>query len=293
MNTENDNIKKLIDEFLLFLSVEKNLSTNTLKSYEKDLERFHKFLLTNKISLKYIKPSNLTEFTIFLKKKKLAASTIARNISSIRGMYRYLTSKNEVNFGILNLFESPKIERKIPDTLEKQDVDRMISSNISKREKLIMRNRTIIMLLATTGLRISELSTLKKEDVNLEEKYIRVVGKGNRERIVFFPEDIIPFLRQCYQTPGKFIFSNKKGNPLTRQNLWKIVRNTGKAAGLSGNTKPHMLRHTFATQMLEEGMDLRISQELLGHKSISTTKIYTQVSRKQLKNIHKKFHPRA
>jgi len=293
MNTENDNIKKLIDEFLLFLSVERNLSTNTLKSYEKDLERFHKFLLTNKISLKYIKPSNLTEFTIFLKKKKLAASTIARNISSIRGMYRYLTSKNEVNFGILNLFESPKIERKIPDTLEKQDVDRMISSNISKREKLIMRNRTIIMLLATTGLRISELSTLKKEDVNLEEKYIRVVGKGNRERIVFFPEDIIPFLRQCYQTPGKFIFSNKKGNPLTRQNLWKIVRNTGKAAGLSGNTKPHMLRHTFATQMLEEGMDLRIIQELLGHKSISTTKIYTQVSRKQLKNIHKKFHPRA
>lgn len=293
MNTENDNIKKLIDEFLLFLSVEKNLSTNTLKSYEKDLERFHKFLLTNKISLKYIKPSNLTEFTIFLKKKKLAASTIARNISSIRGMYRYLTSKNEVSFGILNLFESPKIERKIPDTLEKQDVDRMISSNISKRKKLIIRNKTIIMLLATTGLRISELSTLKKEDVNLEEKYIRVVGKGNRERIVFFPEDIIPFLRQCYQTPGKFIFSNKKGNPLTRQNLWKIVRNTGKAAGLSGNTKPHMLRHTFATQMLEEGMDLRIIQELLGHKSISTTKIYTQVSRKQLKNIHKKFHPRA
>jgi len=293
MNAENDNIKKIIDEFLLFLSVEKNLSTNTLRSYEKDLERFHKFLLTNKISLKYIKPSNLTEFTIFLKKKKLAASTIARNISSIRGMYRYLTSKNEVSFGILNLFESPKIERKIPDTLEKQDVDRMISSNISKRKKLIIRNKTIIMLLATTGLRISELSTLKKEDVNLEEKYIRVVGKGNRERIVFFPEDIIPFLRQCYQTPGKFIFSNKKGNPLTRQNLWKIVRNTGKAAGLSGNTKPHMLRHTFATQMLEEGMDLRIIQELLGHKSISTTKIYTQVSRKQLKNIHKKFHPRA
>ncbi len=287
-----DEMKHIIDEFLLFLSVEKNLSKNTLKSYEKDLQRFRKFLLINKIPLKYIKPGNLTEFTVFLKKKKLAASTIARNISSIRGMYRYLASKNEVNPAVVDLFESPKIERKIPDVLEKQDIDRIMASRVSQRKNLMVRNRTIIGLLAVTGLRISELSALKKENINLKERYIRVVGKGNRERIVFFPEDIVPFLRKCCEMPGEFIFSTKKGKPLTRQNLWKIVRGAGKAAGLPVNIRPHMLRHTFATQMLESGMDIRIIQELLGHKSISTTKIYTQVSRKQLKSAHKKFHPR-
>lgn len=289
----NNRAKQLIEDFLLFLSVEKNLSVNTLRSYEKDLQRFYKFLQIKKIPFKHIKPKNLTEFTIFLKKKKLAASTVARNISSIRGMYKFLSSKNEVDSSVVGFFESPKIERKIPDVLKNQDVDSMINSRISQRKNLIIRNKAIIGLLATTGLRISELSTLKKENINVKERYIKVIGKGNKERIVFFPENLVPFLQKCCQMPGEFVFSTKQGRPITRQNLWKIIRTAGKAAGVPFNTNPHMLRHTFATHMFESGLDLRIIQELLGHKSISTTKIYTQVSRKQLKNVYKKFHPRA
>jgi site-specific recombinase XerD len=196
---KNHNLKKTIEEFLLFLSVEKNLSVNTLKAYEKDLDRFYRFLLGRNISFKQIKAKNLMEFAIFLKKKKLAGSTIARNISSIRGMYKYLAGKNEINYAIIGIFESPKIERKIPSVLEKQDINKMIVTKISKKENLIIRNRAIIALLATTGLRISELCGLKKENINLDERYIRVIGKGNRERMVFFPKELVPFLQGCFQ----------------------------------------------------------------------------------------------
>jgi integrase/recombinase XerD len=290
---ENEHLKKHIDDFLVFISVEKNLSENTLNSYRRDLEKFYKFIVLKRISHKNIKGKDLVDFMIFLKRNNVSSATIARNISSIRGLYRFLASKGEINPYILNLFESPKIERKIPQVINRQDVNKIISVRTTERESLHIRNMVILGLLATTGLRISELSKIKKENINLEEKWIKVTGKGNRERIVFFPQELIPFIKHCISREGAFLFGTKNGNPMTRQNIWKIVRNAGKKAGLGISLKPHMLRHTFATQLLEAGMDIRIIQELLGHKSISTTKIYTQVSRSQLKAIYKKYHPRA
>ncbi|MCM8764485.1 MAG: tyrosine-type recombinase/integrase, partial [Candidatus Omnitrophica bacterium] len=236
---------------------------------------------------------DLINFMIFLKKRGLSSSSIARNLSSVRSLYRYLASNGHVSPAILNLFESPRIERKIPEIVNKQDIDRVIGSSAAKKESVRLRNMAIIGLLATTGLRISELSTLKKEDVNFTENWIKVTGKGNRERIVFFPKDIKSLLEHLVFEKGVFLFESRNGRPITRQNLWKIVKQAGKKAVLETNLKPHMLRHTFATQLLESGMDIRIIQELLGHKSISTTKIYTQVSKSQIKNIYRKFHPRA
>lgn len=288
-----DILNQIKEDFLIFLTVEKNLSLNTLTSYKRDVEKFLKFLILKNVSFKYIKGKNLIEYMMFLKKKGLSSSSIARNISSVRSMYRYLISKGAVNPAILNLFESPKIERKIPETLNKQMIDRIIYASDSKKHSTRIRNIAILGLLATTGIRISELLFLKKEDINLKENWIRVIGKGNRERIVFFPEGIKPFLSQYVSQSGTFLFETKKNKPMTRQNIWKIVRASGKKVGLNISLKPHMLRHTFATLLLESGMDIRIIQELLGHKSISTTKIYTQVSKSHLKNVYKMFHPRA
>ena len=290
---EHTQLHEMAEKFLIFLSVEKNLSQNTLQAYRQDMKNFFRFLTINHISYRYIKAKNLLDFMIFLKRKNFASATIARNISSIRGLYRYLVSKGDISSSILNLFESPKIERKIPSIIGKQDVDRIISTKISKRDKVNKRNLAILGLLVTTGLRISELAGLKKTDINLRENWIRVTGKGKKERIVFFPQEITPFVEHCMNGPGQFIFGTKTGKPMSRQNIWKIVHKAGKTAGLQINLKPHMLRHTFATRLLEAGMDIRVIQELLGHKSISTTKIYTQVTTTQLKTVHKKFHPRA
>lgn len=290
---KSDKLEKIGEEFLAFLSVEKNLSENTINSYHQDIEKFFSFLSLQKLSFKYIKGKDLIDFMIFLKRKNLSSSSIARILSSIRNFYRYLISKGEVNPVILNLFESPKIERKIPEIVNKQEIPRIISACDARENSIKIRNMAILGLLATTGLRISEVSNLKKEDINLNENWIKVCGKGNRERIVFFPEEIKPFLENCFLKSGKFLFETKKNKPMSRQNVWKIVHRAGKKAGLQNNLKPHTLRHSFATYLLESGMDIRIIQELLGHKSISTTKIYTQVSKSQLKNIYKKFHPRS
>ncbi|MCM8758665.1 MAG: tyrosine-type recombinase/integrase [Candidatus Omnitrophica bacterium] len=286
-------LNQIKENFLIYLSVEKNLSTNTLISYRNDIERFFRFLILKNIPLKYVRGKNLIDYMMFLKKKGLSSSSISRNISSVRGLYRYLISKGDVNPSILNLFESPKIERKIPEILNKQTIDKLISTTNAKNNHKKIRNIAIIGLLATTGMRISELTSLKKDDINLTENWIRVIGKGNRERIVFFPEEIKPFLSYCISQNEGFLFETRKGKPMTRQNVWKIVHNSGKTAGLNVSIKPHMLRHTFATLLLESGMDIRIIQELLGHKSISTTKIYAQVSKRHLKNVHKMFHPRG
>ncbi len=288
-----DTLKRIEEDFLTFLSVEKNLSKNTLESYKRDLEKFFQFLLLKKLSYRYVRGRNLVEFMIFLKKKGLSSSSIARTLSCIRCLYRYLISKGNAYPTILNFFESPKIERKIPEIINKQDINKIMLADTTKREKTRIRNMVILGLLATTGLRVSELAAVKKEDVNIDENWIRVTGKGNRERIVFFPEEIKVLLAHYLSHDGKFLFESRRGKPITRQNIWKIVRLSGKKAMVGRYLKPHMFRHTFATELLESGMDIRIIQELLGHKSISTTKIYTQVSKTRLKNIYKKFHPRA
>ncbi|MCM8821234.1 MAG: tyrosine-type recombinase/integrase [Candidatus Omnitrophica bacterium] len=290
---KDESLKKIEDEFVAFLSVERNLAGNTLNAYRQDLKKFFSFILLNRVSFKYIKGRDLTDFMIFLKKKGLSSASIARNLSSVRSLYRYLASNGQVSPAILNFFESPKIERKIPEIINKQDIDRVLGSRTAEKESVHIRNMAVVGLLATTGLRISELSTLKKEDINFKENWIKVTGKGNRERIVFFPEYIKPLLENLISKGGVFLFGSRNNRPLTRQSLWKIVKQAGKKAASGTNLKPHMLRHTFATQLLESGMDIRIIQELLGHKSISTTKIYTQVSKNQLKSIYRKFHPRA
>ncbi|MCX7705906.1 MAG: tyrosine-type recombinase/integrase [bacterium] len=289
----NETLNQIKEKFLVFLSVEKNLSCNTLMSYRQDIEKFLKFVNLNNISVKYIRGRNLIEYMMFLKKQGLSSSSVARNISSVRSFYKYLISKGDVNPAILNFLESPKIERKIPEIVDKQTINRIIYLSETKKERIKIRNIAILGLLATTGLRISELASLKKEDINMHENWIKVTGKGNRERIVFFPEELKPFLLHCISQGHKYLFETQKNKPLTRQNLWKIVRLSGKKAGLGISLKPHTFRHTFATLLLESGMDIRIIQELLGHKSISTTKIYTQVSKKHLKEAYKKFHPRA
>ncbi|MCL5408556.1 MAG: tyrosine recombinase [Candidatus Omnitrophica bacterium] len=289
------NFEEFLKNFLLYLKTEKNLSNNTISSYKNDLEKFRKFLTDKKITLKSISGKGLTDFIIFLKKKNLQGSSISRHISSIKGFYKFLIFRDKISPDVLNYFESPKIERKLPEYLSQDEINGLLNKNIDIKQKV--RNKAIIEFFYATGLRVSELSNLKKSDMNREERWVKVTGKGNKERIVFFSETTEETIRRYVQDnkhkESPYLFTNKSGGKLSRQSLWKIVKTYGKTAMLIKNLKPHTIRHSFATHLLERGLDLRTIQELLGHKNINTTTIYTHLGKSYLKETYKKFHPRS
>ena len=293
--SEHLNFEESLRAFLLYLKTEKNLSNNTLSSYKNDLGKFSEFLTCRKVSIKGMGGKSLTDFIVFLKKKNLRGSSISRSISSVRGFYKFLISKDKISPGVLNYFESPKIERKLPECLSQDEINVLLNKNVNIKQK--SRDRAIIEFFYATGLRVSELSNLKKSGINWDERWVKVIGKGNRERIVFFPEATEETVRRYVQDnkhkESPYLFTNKSGNKLSRQSLWKIVKTYGKIALLIKSLKPHTIRHSFATHLLEKGMNLRTIQELLGHKNINTTTIYTHLGRSYLKEAYKKFHPRS
>jgi integrase/recombinase XerD len=293
-----------LKDFIHFLVVEKGLSRNTIVSYERDLKSYLSFLqnIEKLTELDAIQRSQIIHFLAHLKDSGKSAKTIARHVASLRAFHQFLLREKVVEQDPTVHIESPQLERNLPKVLSLQEVEILLDS-----PKLIdqygFRDKAMLELLYATGIRVSELIGLNMDDIHLTMGFIRCIGKGNKERIIPLGRTASTALEQ-YLAKGrpKFVskghkdeafFLNHHGKRLTRQGFWKILKRLAKEANIEKELTPHTLRHSFATHLLENGADLRAVQEMLGHADISTTQIYTHVTKTRLKDVYSKFHPRA
>lgn len=294
-------MKELIDTFLSYLSVERGLSNNTLSSYRDDLNSYIDFLTTQHVdALSKIAKNDITNFMLNQKDRGISANSIARRLAAIRMFHRFLSRERILKTDPTSLIDSPKLWKKIPETLSLNEVDALLEQpNIRDRQGI--RDRAILETLYATGMRVSEAVNLKVAGVNLEIGFLRCIGKGNKERVIPLGKKAVASIKRYNQTSrnsflkkkeSEFLFLNRSGNKISRQSLWKIIKKYAKSARIKKPMKPHILRHSFATHLLERGADLRSVQEMLGHSNISTTQIYTHINKDRLKTIHRMFHPR-
>lgn len=293
---------KLIDLFLDYLSVERGLSRNTVTSYRRDLESYNGFL--EKIIQRDIISStrdDIRDFMFHEKDKGLSPSSIARGLSALRMFYRFLAQERLIKTDITGYIDTPKRWQKIPDVLNLVEVERLLEAPDPATRQGV-RDRAILEVMYATGMRVSEVSDLKFSDVNLDVGFVRCLGKGRKERIVPVGKKAVLALgrylekaRPRFARPAaaQEFFLNRSGRRLSRVSIWKLIKAYARKARIKKAIRPHLLRHSFATHLLERGADLRSVQEMLGHTNISTTQIYTHVTRDRLKSIHKTFHPRG
>jgi integrase/recombinase XerD len=292
---------RLLSTFLRYLAVERGLSPNTLEAYGRDLKRFEESLRSCRINLRSARRQDLLTHVRSLRLAGLSPKSVARAINSLRMLYRFLLSEGEVRSDPTADLDVPRTWKSLPRFLTFQEVDRLLSAPDTGRP-LGVRNLAMLEVLYATGIRVSELISLRLEDLNLEVGYLSCMGKGSKERIVPLGRKAIERLQQYLRDvrPGltrrgesRFLFTNRNGSKMSRQGLWKILKGYGAAAGIQRHLSPHVLRHSFATHLLERGADLRSVQMMLGHADISTTQIYTHVNRERLRRIYHDFHPRA
>lgn len=297
--TEDYPEDQLLDQFMNQLKVERGLAANTILAYNHDLISFFDFLKRRGVSPIQINQRDLFSF-IAEKKARLSPRSLARNLVSIRMFYRFLVSEGKINSNPVRLMGIPRMYQHLPDVLSRDEVEALLLQP-DTMTVLGRRDKAILEVLYATGLRVSELIGLKISNINLQAGYIRTIGKGSKERIVPMGTKAIDSLKQyvrnsrpSFLKKGEFpnLFLNSRGKPMTRQGLWKIIRNYALKAGITKTVTPHTVRHSFATHLLEGGADLRSVQIMLGHADISTTQIYTHVARERLKEIHEKYHPR-
>lgn len=294
-------MQEFIESFLNYLSVERGLSRNTISAYHEDLNSYAHFLKSRSIdALSRTTRNDITNFMMIQKDRGLSANSVARHLAAIKAFYRFMVKERILKADPTSLIYSPKLWKKIPETLSLNEVDILLSQpNI--RDKQGSRDKAILETLYATGMRVSEASNLKLANVNLEIGFLRCIGKGNKERIIPVGRKAITSVRRYLEVSrpkllgkkeSEFLFLNRFGKRISRQSLWKIIKKYAKAARIKKPLRPHILRHSFATHLLERGADLRSVQEMLGHANISTTQIYTHVTKDRLKTIHKMFHPR-
>jgi len=294
-------MKELIDSFLSYLSVERGLAKNTITSYREDLNYYADFLDTQSIGvLSKTSRNDIVNFMMHQKDKGLAANSVARRLAAIKMFYRFLVRERVLKIDPTSLIESPKLWKKIPETLSLNEVEALLSQpDIHKKQGI--RDRAILETLYATGMRVSEAVNLKKDNVNLDIGFLRCIGKGNKERVIPLGKKAVMSIKRYLEASrtgflkskeSEFLFLNRSGNKISRQSLWKIIVRYAHEARIKKPMRPHILRHSFATHLLERGADLRSVQEMLGHSNISTTQIYTHINRDRLKSIHKMFHPR-
>jgi len=294
-------MKELIDTFLSYLSVERGLSNNTIISYREDLESYLDFIEKNRIdSLSKISKDNITGFMLQQKDQGIAANSVARRLAAIRMFHRFLARERILKSDPSTLVDSPKLWKKVPDTLTINEIESLIAQP-NLRHVLGIRDRAILETMYATGMRVSEVVNLKKDNVNLGVGFLRCIGKGNKERVIPLGKKAIAGIERYLKLSrpkllknkeSEYLFISRFGKKISRQSFWKIIKKYAKAARIKKAIKPHTLRHSFATHLLEHGADLRSVQEMLGHSDISTTQIYTHVNKDRLKSIHKQFHPR-
>jgi integrase/recombinase XerD len=291
----------LIEDFLHYLTVERGLAKNSVLAYGHDLAKFGRFLNHKGRSARHIRQGEIDEFARRLSQDGLAARSIARALNAVRMFYRFLVAEKVVADDPTAQVRSPRMLKSLPRYLTLEEVDRLLGSP-DPGTPLGLRDAAMVELLYATGLRVSELISLRVRDINLEAGYLRCVGKGSKERLVPMGRQASQKLRAYLESgrpsivPGgapPALFLNSRGRGLSRQGFWKILKRYGKTVGLRGRLSPHVLRHSFATHLLERGADLRSVQMMLGHADISTTQIYTHINRERLRKIYRDFHPRA
>jgi integrase/recombinase XerD len=295
-------ISATISSFLTYVKVEKGLSSNTVSAYRRDLVKFDVFAQKRKLSLEAVSRDDLVDFLAGLYRMNLESRTVARHLVTMRNFFRFAQIHELITTDPSINLESPKIRRSLPGYLRLEEVERLLEQPDSTTA-LGLRDRAMLEVLYSTGLRVSELIGLRVSDLDSKVGCVRCIGKGDKERIV-------PVGRKALVTVDKYLrdarpkllgklrgsptlFVNRRGVSLSRVGVWKILSGYGKRAGLRVSLTPHMLRHSFATHLLERGADLRSVQLMLGHADISTTQIYTHVVEERLKQIYKAHHPRA
>lgn len=290
-------------DFLDAVKVEKGLSLNTLVSYKMDLTQFTKWVETqcHIHHVEHVEASHVLLYLGFLHQSRKSALTQSRHLSALRQLFRYLAREGFLSNDPILHIERPKIARKLPSFLEESEIERLLQAP-NGQNPLGMRDRTMLLVLYATGLRISELLSLQTNSVDLTRGFLTTLGKGNKERIVPLGHRAIEALENYLSTSRQillgtststFLFVKKGGKNLTRQCFWRLLKNYALQAGIAKSVSPHQLRHSFATHLLENGADLRSIQVMLGHADLSTTEIYTHVNRKQLQQTYEKHHPRA
>jgi len=293
-------MRELIDTFLNYLSVERGLARNTIVSYRGDLNFYLDFLTRRHIdALSKTSKNEVVNFMFYQKDKGLAANSIARRLAAIKVFYRFLVRERILNSDPTSLIDSPKLWKKVPDTLSFNEVDALLNQP-NLRDKQGIRDKAILETLYATGMRVSEAVNLKMDNLNLDVGFLRCIGKGNKERVIPLGKKAIVSLKRylgfsrskLLKKESEFLFLNRFGGKISRQSFWKLVKKYSKEARIKKPMRPHILRHSFATHLLERGADLRSVQEMLGHSNISTTQIYTHINKDRLKTIHKMFHPR-
>ena len=291
----------MIKEFEKYLNVEKNYSIHTINNYLNDINDFMEFINMNKINIYSIKYNDIREYLNCLYSKNLSKSSVSRILSTLRTFFKWLVRENKIKSNPMELITSPKKDKKLPTYLNHDDVEKILNIPDIKTP-LGMRDNAILEMLYSTGIRVGELISIKISDINYSEKTINVFGKGSKERVVLFGDTLLEKLT-LYIKRGRnellkkkqsnILFLNHHGNPLTERGIEDILNRIIKKGGLEFTIHPHMLRHTFATHMLDNGADLKVVQELLGHENLSTTQIYTHVSNERLRKVYLSAHPRA
>ncbi|MDF9295661.1 MULTISPECIES: site-specific tyrosine recombinase XerD [Geobacillus] len=294
-----------LSDFLHYLTVERNLAHNTIISYERDLKKYAHYLrqVEQLGAWGEVERLHILHFLKFLSEQGQSARTIARHLASIRSFHQFLLREKIVSQDPTVHIETPQFERTLPKVLSVEEVEALLSAP-QTNTPFGLRDKAMLELLYATGMRVSELVQLNLADVHLTMGFVRCYGKGRKERIVpigrMAIEALIRYLehgRPQLVNPRKrateALFLNHYGQRLTRQGFWKILKRLAKEAGIEKELTPHTLRHSFATHLLENGADLRAVQELLGHADISTTQMYTHVTKTRLKDVYKQYHPRA
>ena len=289
-----------LNEYIRELSINKNYSENTIEAYKRDLNEYFSYLKNNNKNYLSIDYDSIRKYLSYLNDKKDTNTTISRKISSLRGFYSYLRLNEKIKNNPFKLINLPKKEQKLPRFFYYNELEELFAA-CDTSTSLGQRNLAILEVLYATGTRVSDLINIKLEDINFSEKQIKVLGKGNKERIVFLGEYAVDaledYLNDGYLFLNKYnldyVFLNHLGNKITRRGIEDILTKLIKKTSIDKKISPHMIRHSFATHLLNEGCDLESVQEMLGHESISATAIYTHVTDDRIKEIYFKAHPRA
>ena len=289
-----------LHEYLAHLTVERNLSPRTIESYRRDLLQFISWLDWRSIELQKVDRATLRTYLGERRDHGLSARSAARALSTLRGFFRFLVSTQVQSVDPTANLRSPSLWQTVPHALTAEEIEALLASPDTSTT-LGLRDRAMLETLYATGLRVSELVGLTVERVRLDPGYVRVIGKGRKERLVPLGESAVSWIDQYLESSRpelntqhvSELFLNHRGGALTRQGFWKILRRHARQAGIKTHFSPHVIRHSFATHLVENGADLRAVQMMLGHSSLTTTEIYTHVARERLRKLYDEKHPRA
>lgn len=293
---------RLIDSYLNYLIIEKGLAENTITAYSSDLSFFIEFIEgSGVINIKEIEQADILKYLIFMRDQGLDAKSRARKLIAVRGLFKFLCREQIIDKDPAKAIDLPRSSLKLPDVISVPQIKKLLDAP-DEATPVGIRDGAMLELLYASGLRVSELINVKSMDVNLEAGFARVFGKGSRERVIPLGSYAINRIEKykievrylfLKDERSDFLFLTKRGKPMTRQGFWKILKAYCLKTGLMSSISPHTFRHSFATHLLEGGADLRAVQIMLGHSDISTTQIYTHISRDHLRSVHTKYHPRG